>query len=167
MLKYLVLAAAILLASNSLARADSVSKAVDIVNNFNSETETLTKGLLSPSLQEQLAGEKAGALNALDTLDWTEKPGKRRSSLVYSTVDSYTAKVIDSIDEVVLESPPSSREALQNAVDRLSSLKTAAMRELNEALKAEAREQDRTPVPLIDRSPFEAPPEEAPGIWFR
>lgn len=167
MLKYLVLAAAIIFAYSSPVRADSVSKAVDIVNNFNSEMETLTKGLLSPSLQEQLAEEKAGTLNALDTLDWTEKPGKRRTSLVYSAVDSYTAKVIDAIDEIVLEYPPSSRDALQNAVDRLSSLKTAAMRELNEALKTESREQERTPVPLIDRSPFETPPEEAPGIWFR
>ncbi|MDO8426316.1 MAG: hypothetical protein Q7T24_02235 [Deltaproteobacteria bacterium] len=168
MLKCLILAVIILSASVSFAQSDSVSKSLDIVNSFHTEAEVLTKGLVSPSFQGQFAGERDEAVNELDSLSWTEKPGKRRFNLAYGIVDSYTEKIIESIEKLLPQAPPKSREALNNAVERLSALKTVAMRELNESLKAEAYEQERSkPVPLIDRSPFEAPPEEAPGMWFR
>lgn len=161
-----------LLAAVSYAQSDSVSTAQRIVSDFFDAANGLTRGYdIGPGpgeLRRLLLENRDKAHSDLQTLNWTEEPGQRRFELVYRRVDSYMEDQMKPVKELYSRVPPEDKAAVEGILKRLTELRSAKLKELNDSLKAETFKQEkRKPVPVIDRSPYEKGPDSDKGIWER
>lgn len=159
----------IVLSTPAPALADSISTAINIVEGFEVESNTLLDKLGPKEtvvLRKSLSEERVRAVDELKTLGWTHAPGDIRYRRTLNIVDSYTGRVIAAVGALNKRLPSGAR--VQESVRKLTELKGVFLTELNESRKNElAGEKAIRPVPLIDRSPFDTTPGEAPGMWYR
>lgn len=148
------------------AEGDSVARAMEIVKDFHTESQTLLKGVtLDDKARETSIDRKEKAISELKGLSWSQGPGKRRFMNVYDIVDSYTNDVIRSVEDLKAKA---AEPKLDRILNQLVSYREAKLKELEESLRIEAPEKEtRPPVPSVDGSPFDEVPGEGPDIWFR
>lgn len=159
------------LSASTTACADSISTAINIVEGFEKESGTLLDKLDpkgTPGLKKAFSEERVKAVSELKTLGWTHAPGEIRFRRTSRIVDSYTGRIITAVEGLDKRLPASAAPVIKESVKRLADLKRELLTELKESRKNEiAGEKELRPVPLIDRSPFDTTPGEAPGIWYR
>lgn len=162
----------VLIPSALRAQTGSIGAAVGIVREFHTEKERLMKGVdggavfMEAKKRSDVMKERAS--NDLKAINWTETPGQKRFDRVYRLVESYTDGEISSLRGLVERSKGVERARMEEAVRKLTALRTAKLSELNEALKSETYEKKGIkPVPVIDVSPKGSTPGEEHGIWFR
>ncbi len=154
-----------------MAQMGSIKSAMFLVDGFFDETVYLTRDLerkepLTKTLEE-MRQRKNETLTALRTLRMIEKPGKERYEKIYRIVDTYSEAQIDSVNK--LKDSHNARE-IEHMVRDMKALKKKKLKELKETLKYETyRGKTLSPVPIIDKSPFESGGKTGSGgeIWFR
>lgn len=158
----------IVLSTPAPASADSISTAINIVEGFAVESNSLLDKLgpkETAGIRKSFSEERVRAVDELKTLGWTHAPGDIRYRHTLNIVDSYTGRVITAVGAL---NKRLSGARVQETVRKLTELKGVFITELNESRKNElAGEKSIRPVPLIDRSPFDTTPGEAPGMWYR
>jgi hypothetical protein len=108
------------------------------------------------------------AIAELKSIGISEAPGQRRAGRVYGLIDSYTGGRIESIRRLQAGLRSPERERLDPVILKLISLREAGLKELDESLKSEAREEGvRKPVPVMDQSPYEGTESDGQGMWYR
>lgn len=161
----------IVLSISSAVYADSISTAINIVEGFEAESNNILVKLDSKEtagIRKSSSEESARAVDELKTLGWTHAPGDIRYRRTFNIVDSYTDRVISAVTALDKRAQVSNGARVQESVKRLKELKGTFLTELDESRKKElAGEKPVRPVPLIDRSPFDTTPGEAPGMWYR
>ncbi|MDP2689085.1 MAG: hypothetical protein Q8P48_03120 [Deltaproteobacteria bacterium] len=168
----LFLVSALLAAVPAHALMDSVSTATDIVDGFYAEADSLVRtvpGAEEPFRKPALEG-KEKALADIRSIGWTNEPSRRRYQQVREIVEDYTSGVVSGIEGLKTGLAPDSARRIDEITEQLTSLREFKLKALEETLAIEAYEKKGPkPVPLIDRerTPFDNPPDEAPGIWFR
>lgn len=154
----------LLVPAYALAQGDSVSAAINIVEDFHKEATILMGGLDAADIAPEAQLEKVK--RELENIRRTESPGKKRFDKVYEITDGYTEGIIQAVAGLS-EKRPGMKEAEQ----RLKDLKSGRMAALSETLRFESPKKNIIkPVPSIDGSPHEnspSGPAGPPGIWFR
>lgn len=163
---------ATLFAALSYAQSDSVSTGVRIVDEFYGTAKDLTVGYdIGPGsggLRRVLLENREKTAGDLHSLNWTEEPGQRRFEMVYRLVDSYIENQMKPVRELLASVPPEDKVKVEGVLKKLAELRDAKLKELNDSLKAETfKQEQRKPVPVIDRSPYEKGPDGDRGIWER
>ncbi len=155
------------------AHSNSITRAIELVKEFRVEADKNLKNLLPPELlkkyEENSLKKSKDAVSKLDSLNWTDRPGKRRLKVVNSVVDESITGLIDSVVELKKELTLKERSEIARVVRKLKRLREKIMAEIGEAAGEVASEDKRRkPVPIIDSSPHEKGPEaEGGGIWQR
>ncbi len=161
----------IVLSTPAVCYADSISTAINIVEGFEVEVNTLLDKLgpkETAATRKSLSEERVKAVDELKTLGWTHAPGDIRYRRTFNIVDSYSGRILAAVGALNKRLPLSAGARVQETVRKLTELKGASLTDLNESRKNElAGEKAVRPVPLIDRSPFDTTPGEAPGMWYR
>jgi len=160
-----------LTASPLYAQTDSVTTALDIVEDFYAVTEKQTGGLdggeALQKFRKRALEEKEKTTGELRALKWSEKPGTRRFNQVHKIVDAYTGSQIEAVRGLKTDLP-AEETSIDEAVKKLTELKASGLKELSGTLETETYEKKGDkPVPIIDRSPFETEPDKDGGIWYR
>lgn len=151
----------------SLAQNDSVSTAIDIVEDFHKDSNRLmTKANLTAP--ENL---RKKAIGDLEGIRLTETPGPKRFDHVYGVVDGYTRAVMSHFETSATKVHGPAYEALRNGLRELRTMRESSLSGLKESQKFETPAEKRIkPVPSLDTPPYEKTPTEpdgAPGIWYR
>lgn len=157
------------------AQDDSITSALNIVEEFHAEAKDQLKGLRGngagdavSSLRKLSLENKQRTVSDLKSLKWIEKPGERRFKKIYDLVDSYTGFEIDSVGRLAKEVRGVDQRRLAQVVKDLTALKKMKLDKLGESLAIETYEKKKPqPVPVIDPSPFEKKTNTGEGIWYR
>ena len=159
-------------AGRAVAVNDSVSTALDIVNDFYAEAVSLVDTVDEAKFTfKATALEKKGkTLSDLRSIGMTKRPSRTRYEQVRETAEGYMAGVISDIE--ALKNGPGAKQSIRidDIAAQLTALMDFKLKALEEALQIESYERKSPkPVPLIDRerTPFDHQPDEPPGIWFR
>ena len=159
-------------AGPATAVSDSVSTASDIVNSFYAEAESLagTMGTAKSTFKAAALEKKEKALSDLRSIGMSKKPSRDRYEQVRELTGGYMAGVISDIE--ALKKGPDAKHAarIDDIAAQLTALMDFKLKSLEETVQIESYEKKGPrPVPLIDRerTPFDNPPDEPPGIWFR
>ena len=154
------------------AVTDSVTTAIEIVNDFYADAHSLTHNV--PQAQGDFASkalkDKEDTVNGLRSIGWAKKPSRGRYETVREIVQGYTSGVIKSVEALKTGLPKGPAEHIDEITRHLKDVQALKLETLGESLKIETFEKKGPkPVPLIDRerTPFENRPDEAPGIWYR
>jgi len=155
----------------SCCYADSISTAIGIVEGFETESAAIVS-LFDPKdtsgTRLSLKQESTKAVDELKTLGWTHAPGDIRYRQTVKIVDSYTERVIKAVSSMDSGVRARNGSKVAESVKKLEELKAAFFTELTASRKKELEaEKPVRPVPLIDRSPYDTTPGNAPGIWYR
>lgn len=149
-----------ILATNATAQNNAVSAAMNIVEVFYSEADTLSTRLpvdAAANIKKSLLAKKTETLSDIQSINVTETPGKRRYYRIKNTVDAYTESVIAlfaGLDD--------------NATERLIALKAGTDKQMTDTFKLETYEKEPIrPVPSIDSSPYEKGTNQPANIWDR
>jgi hypothetical protein len=159
-----------ILAPKAMCQSDSITTAMDIINDFSMETGAALTGIEEApfSLPVASAESREKTLSELESVRLAYTPGASRFRRIYSIVAFYIDSEIASIRSALQGLWPDDAVRVEKASTRLSYLKEEKLSILTGSIGMETFEKDAiSPVPLIDASPFEQRPEEAPGIWYR
>lgn len=149
------------------AEPNGVASAIEAIQSFYDETYALIKdlpGKEAEELRKAAVERKALAESELKTMTLTESPSRARFQKAYKIAEDYTGWLTKSLSALKSKAPE-----METAYGKTVELRHKKLEELKEAFKYEAAFDRKRPkeVPIIDRSPFETPPEEAPGMWYR
>ncbi len=176
--------------SPAYAKDDSISSALNIVEEFHAEARDQIKGLWGTgratgsgkatgsggaggdgavsSFNKLSLESKERTVSDLKSLKWIEKPSTRRFKKIYDLVDSYTGFEIDSVGRLAAKVRGVDQKRVQQVVKNLTALKKIKLNKLGESLDIETYEREKPqPVPVIDPSPFEKETNKGEGIWYR
>jgi hypothetical protein len=161
--------------SSAHAQDDSITSALNIVEEFHAEAKNQIKDLWKnggadavSSLRKLSLESKERTVSDLKSLKWIEKPGTRRYKKIYDLVDSYTGFEIDSVGRLAARVSGVDRKRVAQVVKNLTALKKMKLDKLGESLAIETYERKKPqPVPVIDPSPFEKEMNKGEGIWYR
>lgn len=159
-------------ASTAGAVSDSVSTAVDIINGFYAEAESLVDTVddLRVPFKGLTLEKKESALSDLRSIGLTKSPSRERYEQVKTLSEKYMASVIADIEWFKEGISEENASRIDDIASQLTALMSFKMKTLEDTLQIESYEKKGPkPVPLIDRerTPFDHPPDEPPGIWFR
>lgn len=154
------------------AVSDSVSTASDIVNDFYAEAESLvdTVDEAKMTFKATALEKKEKALSDLRSIGMSKRPSRDRYEQVRELTGGYMAGVISDIE--TLKTGPDAKQThrIDDIAARLTAIMDLKLKTLEETEQIESYEKKGPrPVPLMDRerTPFDNPPDEPPGIWFR
>ncbi len=157
---------------SAYAQDDSVTSALNIVEEFHTEARGQLKGLGSTgaasSLRKQSLESKERTVSRLKSLKWIEKPGTRRFNKIYDLVKSYADLEIDSVERLAQEVRGVDRRRVAQVVKNLTALRKIKLDKLGESLAVEVYERKKPQlVPVIDPSPLGKETNKGEGIWYR
>lgn len=161
----------LLLPALASAQGDSITKALHIVEEFYSVSDSRLREALKPgppeAFQKEALAEKDEAAKRIRALGWLDKPGERRYNQAFSLVDGYTSRRLDSIEELAAGLGPKEGKKVEGIIKELELLRTERMMEFQESLNVETyKAPARRPGPMME-APFEQEPNKEPGIWYK
>ena len=167
------LIAALLPASILFAQDNSITRALELVEEFHTSLHKELKGSAPPvlllTLKKSSLEHREKVTTELTALNWVDRPGMRRNKAVYALVDDYISTEIGSISKMKKELGSTDRARVEKVIERLHGLHKEAMKKIASMHSTEIyKDEKRKPVPIIDSSPHEKNPEgEGGGIWER
>lgn len=154
----------------SFAQSGSAPTALNIVNEFYTEIETLTSDFDAAKNEEfkrALIDNRDAMAKDIKELNWVEAPGERRFRKIKAGVTGYLDKQTALVERFG-KNAPEDKARLQDALKKLSQSKEKMLQNLVDSAKADTPpKKDRKTVPIIDRSPYETGPEGEKSIWDR
>jgi len=151
---------------------DSVSTAIDIVNGFYAEAESLVGTIyeLRVPFKGLTLEKKETALTDLHSIGLAKNPSRVRYEQVRTLTEEYMAGVITDVEWFKKGMSKENIDRIDDIAAQLTALMSFKLKTLEDTLQIESYEKKGPkPVHLIDRerTPFDHPPDEPPGIWFR
>jgi len=155
----------------AIAVNDSVSSAHDIINGFYAEAESLidTVDMARLAFRAVALEKKEDILDDLRSIGVAKSPSRERYEEVRGITSRYMDSVISDIEKLKGRIDPKYGPRMDDIAAQLSALKDFKLKALEDSLQIESYEKKgpvRVPVDR-ERTPFEHPPDQPPGIWFR
>ena len=141
----------------TLYGADTAASAASLAEKFSSEMLLALKDMEKRGGFDEYKKERTVAKDklqkSLETINWTEEPGKRRASKMIKLLDEFASKEADSLTNLLYFAPPAHEEYVAAVKQKLSTLKGKMLQELEESFKRESdaaekrKRQAYPPVP--------------------
>ncbi|MBE9529396.1 MAG: hypothetical protein IME99_09180, partial [Proteobacteria bacterium] len=118
-------------ASSALAQDNSITRAIELVEEFHSTMLSELKGSAPPALmlpfRKNSIEKKKRATEDLRALGWVDRPGERRKRAVYTQVDSFFTKEIESVVELKEGLAPAKKKRVARVITELERSRIKAL----------------------------------------
>lgn len=150
----IIVPALFLTAATAHAESAGVKNAIEAIEVFYTETETITKEFSGAGPAPEIIVERDKSIKALKEIKWSEAPSQRRAERVIETVESFMNSAIGHVHRQFGSG--------DGRIKRLYTAKESILTHLKETLETESLQKNgrKTVPPVMERLPQE---KEVPG----